>query len=86
MSLRQGKDLVTPADLQSMRTKPSAHEDELRARAIVCVYNNLGNSPETLEIMQMLGLIDGQCEYVAADEITSHTNNPKRRGIGHWLS
>lgn len=61
-------------------------EDEMRARAIVCVIRNISVDAEALEILEALGLIDGQGEVVKADEILSHTNNPRRRGIGHWIS
>lgn len=83
MGIRPGKDLVTPADMQAMRTKQTSGDDELRARAIVCVGKNLTGA-EALEVMEMLGLIDGKGEYVAAGDLNSHTLNPRRRGIGNW--
>lgn len=69
-----------------MRTSPQANEDEQRARALVCVAKNVDDPEQALGIMEMLGLIDGKGEFVAADEMTMHLNNPRRRGIGCWLS
>lgn len=69
-----------------MRINPLLVEDAMRAKAIICVARNVEDPEESLAVMEMLGLIDGKGEFVAADELMSHTNNPQRRGIGHWLS
>jgi hypothetical protein len=61
-------------------------EDEARVKAMICVANNLGDPKEALRIMEMLGLIDGQGEFVRSEDMVSHLNNPHKRGIGAWNS
>jgi len=79
------KSYVNANELGQLRVTTFPNEDELRIRAIVCIHRNLGASKDMLEIAEMLGLIDGNAEYIKADEVMGHTNNPHRRGIGNWI-